>query len=130
MCFVATPRATLARKVLLPDGAARTLPRARIGACALAARRQATAMTQTAIRAEIHQALDADADLATQVAFHADLRHFAAQVLDLAFGQRLDLGGRIHARRFADLVRTGAADAVDALQTDPNVLVDRQVDAR
>src|SRR6185312_1519286 len=130
MCFVATPRATLARKVLLLDCAARTLAGARVGAGALAACRQATAVAQATVGAEVHQALDADADFTAQVAFHAELRHFAAEVLDLAFGERLDLGGRVHARRFADFARTGAADAVDALQADANVLVDRQVDAR
>src|SRR6185312_14921538 len=100
MCFVATPRATLARGVLLPDRAARTLAGARVGAGALATRGQAAAVAQATVGAEVHQALDADADFTAQVAFHAELRHFAAQVLDLAFGQRLDLGGRIHARRF------------------------------
>src|SRR5690242_11366161 len=114
---------------LFLDGATRALAGACVGAGALAARRQATAMTQTAIGTQIHQALDADADLAAQVAFHGELRHFAAQVLDLALGQRLDLRGRIDARRFADLARAGTADAEDALQAYPDVLVDWQVDA-
>src|SRR5574338_549369 len=107
MCFVATPRATPARKLLLLDRATRALAGTRIGAGALAARRQATAVAQATVGAEVHQALDADADLTAQVAFHGELRHFAAQVLDLALGQRLDLGGRIHACRLADLARTG-----------------------
>src|SRR6185437_10287572 len=130
MCFVATPRATSARRVLLPDCAARSLAGARVGAGALAAGGQATTVAQATVGAEVHQSLDADADFTAQIAFHAELRHFATQVLDLTFGQRLDLCGRVHARRLADLARTSAADAVDALQADPNVLVDRQVDAR
>jgi small subunit ribosomal protein S11 len=57
-----------AREALLLDGATRTLAGARIGAGALATRRQAAAVAQAAVGAEIHQALDADADLAAQVA--------------------------------------------------------------
>src|SRR5690606_27751993 len=43
-------------------------------------------------------------------------------------GQVADLGVRRHARGLADELGTGTADAVDALQPDPDVLLGRQVD--
>src|SRR5581483_1619826 len=125
-----TSRATgPARKSLL-DRTTRTFARARIGARTLTTHRQAAAMAQTAIRAEVDQPLDADADFATQVAFHREARDFLAQLFHLAFGQRLDRRGRIDPGLRADRLRPRAADAVDALQAHPHVLVDRQVDTR
>src|SRR6185437_10730705 len=115
---------------LLLDRPARTLARARIGARALAAHRQAAAVTQAAIGAEVDQPLDADADFAAQVALDRETRDFLAQLFHLAFGQRLDRRGRIDPGLHADRLRPRAADAVDALQAHPNVLVDRQVDTR
>src|SRR5262249_175949 len=101
---------------------------ARVGACTLAAQRQTAAVAQTTIRAEVDQALDADADFATQVAFDRELRHFLAQFLDLGFGQRLDLGRRIDSRGRTDLLPPRAADAENALQTDTHVFLYRQID--
>src|SRR5690348_3014604 len=107
---------------LLLDGLARALAGARIGPGALAAQRQATAMAQAAIAGQVHQALDRDADFAAQVALDHVLADLGAQRLDLRLRQVADLGVRRHAGRFADLPRTGAADAVNALQADPDVL--------
>src|SRR5690606_3805281 len=114
---------------LLLDGLARALAGARVGTGALAAQRQAAAMAQAAVAAEIHQALDRHADFAAQVALDDVLADFGARALDFRLGQVADLGGRAHARRFTDLLGTGTANAVDALQPDPDVLLGRQVDA-
>src|SRR5690606_6083781 len=48
---------------------------------------------------------------------------------DLGLGEVADLGRRRNAGGLADLLRTGTANAVDALQAHPDVLLGRQVDA-
>src|SRR5690606_6801978 len=113
---------------LFPDGLARTLPGAGVGPGALAAQGQAATVAQAAIAGQVHQTLDRHADFATQVAFDHELADFGAQALDFRLGQVTDLGARGHAGRLADELRTGTADAVDALQPDPDVLLGRQVD--
>jgi hypothetical protein len=85
-------------------------------------------VTQAAVAAQVHQTLDRNADLTTQVAFDHELRDLATQALDFRFRQVADLGRQGDAGRFTDLLRTGTANAVDALQPDPDVLLGRQVD--
>src|SRR5690606_12979670 len=114
---------------LLPDGLARSLAGTGIGPGALAAQRQATAMAQAAVRAQVHQALDCDADLATEVALDHELADLGTQGLDFRLGEVADLGRQGNPRGLADLLRTGTADAVDALQANPDMLLGRQVDA-
>src|SRR6476469_807926 len=106
---------------LLLDGLARTLAGACIGPGALAAQRQAAAMAQAAVAGQVHQALDRDADFTAQVALDRELADLGAQALDFRLGQVADLGRRRDAGGFADLLGTGTADAVDALQPDPDV---------
>src|SRR5690606_33688409 len=95
---------------------------------ALAAQREATTMAEAAVAGQVHQALDRHADLATKVALDHELADFRAQALDFGFRQVADLGVRGHAGGVADELRTGTANAVDALQPDPDVLLGRQVD--
>src|SRR5690242_21762904 len=88
----ATPYSPFAKLLLLAgDRLGRALARARVGVGALAAHRQAATMTQAAIAAEVHQPLDVDTGLATQIALDdvvavdhfADLQHFRiAQLAD------------------------------------------------
>ncbi len=94
-----------------------------IGAGALATQRQAATVAQTAIATQVHQALDRDADFTAQVALDHVLADFGAQALDFRLRQVADLGGRGDAGGFADLLGTGTANAVDALQTDPDMLL-------
>src|SRR5438552_1046406 len=108
------------RKSILLNRATRALAGARIGTRALAAQRQATAMTQAAVGAQIDQTLDAHADFATQIAFDRELLHFGTNLLDFGLGQRLDLGRRVHARRGTDQLRPRAADTENTLQSDHN----------
>src|ERR1700726_1737307 len=127
----ATPYSLFALLLLLArDRLGRTLARARVGMGALATHRQAAAMTQAAIAAEIHQTLDVHAGLATQVAFDhvvavdhfTDLQHFLiAQLRDAAINGNLDL---LH-----DLGRVPLADAMDVLERDQNALVGRNIHA-
>src|SRR3990167_7434397 len=71
------------RYPLLFDGFARTLAGTGVGTGALATQRQTATMTQAAIAAEVHQALDGDTHLAAQIAFNRIFRHFRTQVVDL-----------------------------------------------
>src|ERR1700750_912464 len=102
----------------------RPLARARIGVGALTAHRQAATMTQAAIAAEVHQALDVDAGLTAKVALDeivavddfADLQHFlVAELADAA------LGGNLHLLH--DLGGVLLADAMDVLERDQHALV-------
>src|SRR5690606_36352408 len=90
---------------------------------------QAAAVAQAAVAGQVHQALDGDADLAAQVALDGVLGDLQAEALDLGLGEVADLGRRRNAGGLADLLRTGTANAVDALQAHPDVLLGRQVDA-
>src|ERR1700716_1037870 len=85
-------------------------------------------MAQAAIAAEIHQALDVHAGLATQIAFDqivavdhfTDLQHFLiAQLIDPTFFGNLDL---LH-----DLGGILLADSMDVLERDQDALVGRDI---
>src|ERR1044071_1132296 len=70
---------------------ARTLPRARIGAGALAAHRQALAMARAAVALQVDQPLDRHLDLAAQIALDREPLHALAQPVELGVVQVLDL---------------------------------------
>jgi hypothetical protein len=123
-------RIRISRGRLLSDRAARTLAGTRIGAGALAAQRQAATMAQTAVGAEVNEALDRHADLAAQVAFDGELGDLLAKLFDLGLGQVLDPGRRVDNGVDTDLPRSRTTDPIDALQADPDVFLDRQVDTR
>src|SRR6185369_7818707 len=103
---------------LLDHGArlARTLAGAGVRAGALTANRQAAAMTEAAIAAQVHQALDVDRHLATQVAFDRQAADFLTNLFEVGVGQVLDLAIERNTARFADLLRGRAADAIDGRQ--------------
>src|SRR5690606_26516516 len=113
---------------LFPDGPARTLAGAGIGPGALAAKRKAATVTKAAVAGQVHQTLDGHADFTAEVALYRELADFGAQALDVRLRKVADLRGRIHACGIADLLRTGTANAVDALQPNPDVFLGRQVD--
>src|SRR5690606_19131053 len=95
-----------------------------------AAQRQAAAVPNTPVAAEIHEALDVHRHLAAQIAFDGELRDDVAQARDLGFRQVFHLRGRLDAGRLADVERTAAADAEDVRQRDADVLVRGDIDAR
>src|SRR6185437_6704954 len=108
----------------------RPLARARIGMGALAAHRQAAAMAQPAIAAEVHQPLDVDTGLATKIALDdvvavdhfADLQHVrVAQLADATLLRDLHL--------LDDVGRALRADAMDILQRDQHALVGGDIHA-
>src|SRR5690606_1492744 len=115
---------------LLPDRTARTLAGARVGAGALAADRQATAMAEAAVAAQVHQPLDRDAHLAAEVALDGELADFGAQALDLGLGQVTDLRGGGDFGRLAHLLRASPPDDENALKSNPDMLLGRKVDTR
>src|SRR5512145_1494411 len=100
------------RNVQLDSGLTWTLARARVGARALSADREALAMTRAAVAAEIDEALDRHLHLAAQIAFHRKALHALAQALELGVVQILDLARALHAGRGADRLRARASDAV------------------
>src|SRR5690606_105969 len=114
---------------LLPDRLARALAGPGVGAGALAAQGQATTMAKAAVAAQVHQTLDRHAYFTAEVALDHELADFGAKALDFRLREVNDAGRLIDAGRFADLPGTGTANAVDALQPDPDVLLGRQVDA-
>jgi hypothetical protein len=75
-----------------PDGLARALAGARVGARALAAHRQALLVAHAAVAAQVHQALDVHRRLAAQVALDRELADLLAQLVHLGVGEVLDLG--------------------------------------
>src|SRR5690606_5216260 len=115
---------------LLPDCLARALAGPGVGTGTLTAHRQAAAVTQAAVAAQVHQPLDRHADFATQVAFDRVLGHLGANALDFRLRKVTDLRGRGDAGRLANQLRPGPANAVDTLQAHPDMLLDRQVDTR
>jgi hypothetical protein len=86
-------------------------------------------VTNPAIAAEIHEALDVHRNLATEVALDRKFRDHLAQAADLGFRKVLHLRGRTDVRRFASEQRPVSADAENVRQSDSDVLVRRNVDA-
>ena len=87
-------------------------------------------MTQAAIAAEVHQTLDVDADLTTQIALDeivavdhfADLEHFSvAELIDAT------IHGNLHLLQ--DLTGDLLTDAMDVLERDQHALVGGNVHA-
>src|SRR5690606_29915833 len=94
------------------------------------AHRQSAAMAQATVGAQVHQALDGDADLASQVALHHELADLGAQALDLGLGKVTDLGAGRDLCDLAHLHRTRAPDTENTLKPDPDMFLDRKVDTR
>jgi hypothetical protein len=95
---------------------------------ALAADRQTLAVTQAAVAAEIHQALDIHSNFATEVALDdvvavdrlADLQHLGVrQLVDAALGR--------DANPLADLLGKLGPDAMDVLKRNQNALLRRDI---
>src|SRR5574340_1762285 len=84
-------------------------------------------MPETAIAAEVHQALDVHGDLTAQVALDRELSHALAQTLHLRLGQVLDFRRAGNARRVANLPGRGPTDSVDGGQRNNRVLMIRDI---
>src|SRR4029077_20330481 len=97
---------------------------------ALAANRQALAMTQAAIAAQIHQALDVHGNVTAQVAFDQEVAvDDFADLDDLGLGQIADPAGRIDTQLGDDLVRDVRPNAMDVAKADFHAFLSRDIDA-
>src|SRR3954471_6214473 len=107
----------------------RALAGARVGLGVLAADRQGAAVTDSAVAADLHQALDGLRALAPQIALDDVLGvDQVAQLGDLVIGQVAHGAVRLDAELGEHLVGGGATDAVDVRETDLDALVERDVD--
>jgi hypothetical protein len=84
-------------------------------------------MTNPAVTAEVHQALDIHRDIATQIALNLKIRNRRSQLRNFWLGEIFDFRRRIDASRFATLFCTRVADTVDRRQCDHDVLIQRYV---
>jgi hypothetical protein len=92
--------------------------------------RQALAVAQAAVAAEIHEPLDVHRDLAPQVALDLDvLLDGLADPPDLVVRQVLRAGLDLDVRLVADGLRGRLPDAVDVLEGDLDPLLTGKVDA-
>src|SRR4051812_3965575 len=106
------------------------LARARVRLGVLAADRQAAAMAQAPVAADLHETLDVLRALAAQVALDGEVAvDGVAQLADLVLGEVADVGVRRDPDLGQQLVRGRAADAVDVREADLDALVQRDVDA-
>src|SRR5512141_1304693 len=84
-------------------------------------------MTEAAVAAKIHQALDVHGDFTAQVALDRELGHALTQTLHLGFGQVLDFRRPGNASRVANLPGRSPADAVNGGQRNNRVLMIRDI---
>src|SRR5690606_35874932 len=116
--------------LLACDRLCRTLAGTRIGMRALTANRQAAAMTQAAIAAEIHQAFDVHRGLAAQIAFDVIVAvDRLADLDDFGIGKLVHPAVSTNADLVDDLLGKLLADTVNILKRDHDALVGRYVDA-
>jgi len=93
----------------------------------LAAERQASSVPDSAVTAEIHEALDIHRNFAAQVTLDLEIRDCRTEFRHFRLRQVLDLNRGIDAGRRTDLLRPRPADAIDRRQRNHDVLVQRYV---
>ena len=87
-------------------------------------------MADTAVRADLTEALDRLLALAAQVALDLEVRvDVVAELRDLFVGEVLDLRVRVEAELRGDLARGRLANPVDVRQPDLEPLLVRKVDS-
>jgi len=95
----------------------------------LAPHRQAAAMPQAAIGANVHQALDVHLDALAQIAFDLALRFKnSANAAQIIFAQIFDPGIQIYVRLDKDRRGTRSADSVNVSKADLCALIRRKID--
>ena len=88
-------------------------------------------MTNAAIAADLHHALDVQGDIAAQIAFHLQVvLDVLTDLVDVLLSQVLHAGVRVDAGSSENLLRGLHADAEDVRQSDFDPLLTRQVNAR
>ncbi|KPZ27913.1 hypothetical protein ALQ50_03062 [Pseudomonas coronafaciens pv. coronafaciens] len=114
---------------LLADRLTRTFASTRVGLGTLTAYWKTPTMTQTAVAAQVHQALDFHVDFATQVTFSGELRHFATQLFNLLVAQIFDFHRRVNPGGCTNFLCSGATNTIDVGQRDNSMLVIWNVNA-
>src|SRR4051812_31900294 len=85
-------------------------------------------MAQAPVAPDLHQALDVLRALAAQVTLDDEVVHGVAQLADLLLGQVADVRVGVDPGSAQQLVRRGAANAVNVGQADLDALVQGDVD--
>src|ERR1035437_78682 len=116
--------------LLIGDGLARTLARARIGARALSTDRQATTVADATVAANVLESLDRDAKQGAQVAFDREVAfHEGADLADLLIAELADFFAPLDPSLVQDERRPCVSDPKDVGQTELGTFGVRNVDA-
>lgn len=116
--------------LLLNDDAARAFASTGVGLGALAAGREGAAVAQAAVGAEVHKALDVQADDAAEVAFDLVLGvDDLADAAGFGFSEVVGANMCIDASFLKDLYGARAADTEDISECDVHALLAREVNA-
>jgi hypothetical protein len=116
--------------LLRTDLTAGTFASTRVGVRTLAADRQALAMTEAAVAADLHQALDVLPDLTAEVTFYLQVAvDELAEPHNLFFGKVADAGIGVDPGLPEDLLARGEPDSKYVGQSDLDALLAREVDA-
>ena len=120
----------MSRSALADHPLARALAGTGVGVGALAADGEPTTVTQTAVAAEVHEALDVHLNLAPEIALDAVLAlDDVTESLDLRVGELLDLGLGVDLGFATDLLSLALADAEDVGKRVSDLLTAGKVDA-
>src|SRR3990172_4660726 len=114
--------------LLAGDRPRRPFARARVGVGALAPDRQAAAMAQPSVAAQVHQPLDVHGRVPPQIAFDDEVAvDRLADLQDLRVRQVVDATQIRDADLLADLLGSPRPDAVDVLECNDDALLRRNV---
>jgi hypothetical protein len=100
-----------------------------VGASALATHGQTTAMTETTVATNVHQAFDVHGGFTPQITLDGENSDLVADFLEVGVGQIFDLFRVSDARSFANLPSAGATNTKDGGQAYLCMFVRRNVDA-
>ena len=116
--------------LLIGDGLARTLARARIGARALSADRKAATMANATVAPDVLEPLERDAQQGPQVAFDGEVAfHESTDLADLFVAEVADFLAPLNPGLVQDESRPRVTDPEDVGQSELGALGVRDVDA-
>src|SRR5258705_4507867 len=117
--------------LLAGDRAARPLLRARVGVRPLTAHRQPATVADATVRSDVHESLDVHRDFGAQRTLDpVFLLDDAAQLLHVGVREVADAQRRVDPRLLQDLHGRGPSDPENVGQSDLDLLVLREIDAR
>jgi hypothetical protein len=89
---------------------------------------QATTVSDSAVRTEVHKSLDVHRGFSAKVAFHGEFRDHISELDDFRLTQVLDLDGRIYFGHLAHEAGATVSDTKDMRQPDCHMFVYGNVD--